>query len=184
VRTYRRRLPHRDAPGDPVFVTWRLWGSLPKKRVFQPEHLTSGEAFVAWDRLLDTASNGPLYLRQPQVATLVQDHLDAAVADGLCALHAYAVMPNHVHLLWTPMISLPDLIHRVKGATAYQANKLLCRTGERFWQEEYFDRMVRTGREFDSIKRYIEWNPVKAELVTNPEDFQWSSAAGLKPHAG
>ena len=128
MRTYRRRLPHRDAPGDPVFVTWRLWGSLPKERVFQPEHLSTGEAFVAWDRLLDTARSGPFYLRQPEVATLVKEHLDAAVADGLCSLHAYVVMPNHVHLLWTPLISLPDLVRRVKGATACRANKLLGRT--------------------------------------------------------
>ena len=38
-----------------MFVTWRLWGSLPQERSFLPEHLTSGEAFVALDRLLDTA---------------------------------------------------------------------------------------------------------------------------------
>ena len=99
MRTYRRRLPHLDAPGDPVFVTWRLWGSLPRERIFQPEHFTSGEAFVAWDRLLDTSKTGPFYLRRPDVASLVKEHLDAAVADGLCELHAYVVMPNHVHLL-------------------------------------------------------------------------------------
>ena len=176
MRTYRRRLPHLDAPGDPVFVTWRLWGSLPRERIFQPEHFTSGEAFVAWDRLLDTSKTGPFYLRRPDVASLVKEHLDAAVADGLCELHAYVVMPNHVHLLWTPMISLPDFIHRVKGATACRANKLLNQTGERFWQEGYFDRMVRRDREFDSIRRYIEWNPVRAALVTHPEEFPWSSA--------
>jgi REP element-mobilizing transposase RayT len=157
-------------------VTWRLWGSLPKERVFQPEHLSSGEAFVAWDRLLDTARSGPFYLRQPEVASLVKERLDAAVADGLCELHAYAVMPNHVHLLWTPLISLPDLVRRVKGATAYGANKLLSRTGERFWQDEYFDRMVRRNGEFDRITRYIEWNPVRAALVASPEEFPWSSA--------
>jgi hypothetical protein len=61
----------------------------------------------------------------------------------------------------------------------------LGRTGKPFWQEEYFDRIVRTEREFSRIRCYIERNPVKAALVANPEEFQWSSAfAGLKPHAG
>jgi hypothetical protein len=47
MKRYRRRLPHWDIPEAPVFVTWRLWGSLPQERSFLPEYLTSGEAFVA-----------------------------------------------------------------------------------------------------------------------------------------
>jgi hypothetical protein len=93
-------LPHIDAPGVPTFVTWRLWGSLPAERVFEREHLTSGEAFVAWDRLLDTARSGPLYLRQPDIARLVLEQMH---------LVAYAIMPNHVRLLCTPAIALPEL---------------------------------------------------------------------------
>jgi len=59
------------------------------------------------------------------------------------------------------------------------------RTGKSFWQEEYFDRIVRSETEFAQIRRYIEWNPVKAALVANPEEFPWSSAyVGLKAHAG
>jgi putative transposase len=82
-------------------------------------------------------------------------------------------------------VSLPVLIQKVKGPTALHANRVLARTGKPFWQEEYFDRIVRTETEFSQIQRYIEWNPVKAALVANPEEFQWSSAfAGLKPHAG
>jgi REP element-mobilizing transposase RayT len=94
-------------------------------------------------------------------------------------------MPNHVHVLWTPAVSLPELIRSVKGPTARSANQLLGRAGKPFWQEEYFDRIVRTEDEFSQIRRYIEWNPVKAALVSNPEDFPWSSAfAGLKSRAG
>jgi putative DNA methylase len=94
-------------------------------------------------------------------------------------------MPNHVHVLWTPEVSLPVLIRSVKGPTARLANQLLGRTGKSFWQEEYFDRLVRNDAEFSKIRRYIEWNPVRAALVSNPEDFQWSSAfAGLKSRAG
>jgi len=176
-------LPHLDAPGRPVFVTWRLWGSLPRERSFFRESLTSGEAFVALDRLLDTARSGPLYLRQVEIASLVTEQLRKVVADGLCWLHGFVVMPNHVHALWTPQVTLADLIRQVKGPTACHANRLLGRAGEPFWQQEYFDRIVRSEDEFARIRRYIEWNPVKADLVARPEDFPRSSAqaeAGLK----
>lgn len=82
-------------------------------------------------------------------------------------------------------MSLPELVRQVKGPTARSANQLLARTGKPFWQEEYFDRMVRSEAEFSRIHRYIEWNPVKAALVAQPEDFHWSSVfAGLKSRAG
>jgi len=160
----------------PAFLTWRLWGSLPAERVFEREHLSSGGAFVAWDRLLDTAKTGPFYLRQEEIASLVQEQLLKADADGLCALHAFVIMPNHVHLLCTPVVSIAEVVRRAKGPTALLANGILGRRGEKFWQEEYFDRVVRTGKEFESIKRYVEWNPVKAGLVAQPEQFRWSSA--------
>jgi putative transposase len=94
-------------------------------------------------------------------------------------------MPNHVHVLWTPEVSLPILIRSVKGPTARSSNQLLGRVGKPFWQEEYFDRIIRTETEFSKILRYIEWNPVKAALASSPGEFPWSSAfAGLKSRAG
>jgi hypothetical protein len=85
-------------------------------------------------------------------------------------------MPNHVHVLWTPLRSLPTLVRQVKGPSALAANRLLGNTGEPFWQSEYFDRQVRNEHEFAKIQRYIEWNPMKAGLVARPEEFPWSSA--------
>jgi REP element-mobilizing transposase RayT len=176
MRKYRRRLPHWDAPGQPAFITWRLWGSLPPERSFPHERLDSGKAFVTFDALLDAAQSGPAYLRRAEIAALVSGQLRVVSAEGLCSLHAWVVMPNHVHLLWTPHISLAALVRKVKGTTAIRANRLLGRNGEPFWQAEYFDRIVRTDDEFARVRRYIEWNPVKAGLAAQPEDFPWSSA--------
>jgi putative transposase len=128
--------------------------------------LSSGEAFVALDRLLDMAGSGPVYLRRPEIAALLTEQLQQVSARGLCSLHAYVIMPNHVHLLWSPQIPLADLIRQVKGATAFRANKLLGRSGERFWQPEYFDRMVRNEKEFAQIQRYIEWNRAPRRVET------------------
>ena len=97
VTLYRRRLPHVYETQQPVFLTWRLYGSLPVNRPFPGGSLSSGRAFVAMDRLLDEERAGPLYLRQPVLADLVVQaiYYNAQVLEHY-VLHAFAVMPNHV----------------------------------------------------------------------------------------
>ena len=74
MRHYQRRLPHWDTVDQPLFVTFRLHGSLPAHRVFPPDSLSrSGKAFVAMDRLLDLGASGPLYLRRPEIAEFRRD---------------------------------------------------------------------------------------------------------------
>ena len=68
-------------------------------------------------------------------------------------------------------------LQTLKGYTAREANRLLGRTGQPFWQAETYDHTVRDDRESDRIKAYIENNPVKAGLVAKAEDYIWSSAA-------
>ena len=63
-----------------------------------------------------------------------------------------------------------------KSYTARQANKLLGRTGEPFWQRESYDHWVRDEAEHRRIISYIENNPVKAGLVNSPRKYPWSSA--------
>jgi type I restriction enzyme R subunit/putative DNA methylase len=96
---------------------------------------------------------------------------------GHYELGAYVVMPNHVHLLVRPLVSPDRLLRSLKGSTARAANLLLGRTGEPFWQKESYDHWVRDHAEFLRIRGYIEANPVKAGLVSRPEDFPWSSAS-------
>jgi putative transposase len=68
----QRRLPHLYAIGQPLFVTFRLHGSLPPGRHFTRESMNSGTAFVHLDRLLDRQTSGPLFLRNPEFARLVE----------------------------------------------------------------------------------------------------------------
>jgi REP element-mobilizing transposase RayT len=174
---YERRLPHWDLVEHPLFVTFRLHNSLPTSRVFPPSRLSSGKAFVAIDQLLDNAVSGPLYLRMPEVAALII----ASIRDGerrfrRYQLHSFAVMPNHVHLLVTPHVAATQWLGPLKGFTAHEANRVLGRTGQPFWQDESYDHLVRSDIEFDRNTDYIETNPVKAGLVAAPEDWPWSSA--------
>jgi REP element-mobilizing transposase RayT len=91
-------------------------------------------------------------------------------------LHAYVVMPNHVHLLVTAVVPLPKLTKSLKGITAKRANAILAMTGSPFWQEESYDHVARNQREFESIREYIEENPVRAGLVREASEYRWSSA--------
>ena len=79
-------------------------------------------------------------------------------------------MANHVHLLVWPRVSPSRFLQTLKGYTAREANRMLGRTGQPFWQAESYDHSVRDDRESDRIKAYIENNPVKAGLVANAED--------------
>jgi REP element-mobilizing transposase RayT len=172
---HTRRLPHYYSIGQPIFITWRLQGSLPANRSFPPG-TTSGQAFVAMDRLLDNARTGPLYLRQPEIANMVVEAIHYHEREQHYQLHSYVVMPNHVHLLMTPLAEVSKVMQSLKRFTAREANRILGLTGNSFWQEESYDRLVRDETEFQRIKNYIEMNPVKCGLAVTPEEFLWSSA--------
>ena len=122
----------------------------------------------------------------PSVAGVVVDAIRLGADTGYL-LHAWVVMPNHVHLLITPQSEVPKLMQNLKGSTARYANRLLGRTGTPFWQNESYDRLVRDADEFRKIENYILQNPVRAGLVVSAEQYVWSSAyteSGLKAAAG
>ncbi len=158
-------------------MTWSLHGVLPPSISARPAKLAGGSAFVWIDRQLDMPRSGPMYLRQSTIAQLVVDSIHKGVRLGHYELYAYVVMANHVHLLVHPHIDPSRLLKSLKGATAREANKLVGRTGEPFWQKESYDHWVRDQVEFGPIRAYIENNPVKAGLVRAPEEYPWSGAS-------
>jgi hypothetical protein len=125
---HQRRLPHLHSVGQPVFVTWRLHGSLPPNRVFSSD-IDSGQAFAAMDRLLDNMSAGPLFLRMPDVANMVVKAIHYREdPDGNVPhfrLHVFVVMPNHVHLLVTPLVEMSKVMQSLKRYTAREGNRIL-----------------------------------------------------------
>jgi REP element-mobilizing transposase RayT len=173
----RRRLPHIYKPGERLFVTFCLQGALPPARFAPPAKATAGQAFVYVDRYLDPARSGPAYLRRPEIASIILDSIHKGVELGHYRLHAYAVMPNHVHLLIEPLTDPSRLLKSLKRFSGRAANQLLGRTGEPFWQKESYYHWVRNGQEYIRILAYIENNPVKAGIVKTPEQYFWSSAS-------
>jgi REP element-mobilizing transposase RayT len=94
-------------------------------------------------------------------------------------LHAAVVMPDHVHLLLTPLQSelgwphaLPAILKLIKGVSARSVNRLLDCSGP-VWQEESFDHVLRSTESFAEKLEYIHQNPVRRGLVQRPEDYPW-----------
>src|SRR5262249_24898811 len=105
-------------------------------------------------------------------------------------LHAWCIMPNHVHWLLTPIKTdqngkldslLIEIIQGVKSFTSHQANKHLNRTGA-FWNREYYDHLIRSSEEFGRLITYTIQYPVKAGLCKSWDDWPWTGLSKvLKP---
>jgi hypothetical protein len=113
---YERVLRHWHPQEAWLFVTCCLFGSLPVWK--RPEQATPGEAFRNMDRLLDMDNTGPVWLKDPRVATMVEDVLRLAQHErGLCEIGGFVVMSNHVHLLMKPIA--PALGNVCNGSKGY-----------------------------------------------------------------
>jgi putative DNA methylase len=176
-------LPHFDGGSIPQSVTFRLFDSLPKAvleewsqelKLYSSEP-TDIEVRRRIARYLDQG-HGSCYLRDPRVATIIQDAI-LFFDEEKYLLSAWVVMPNHVHLVTTPLPGKPlaRIMQSLKSFTANEANKLLERKGT-FWMPDYFDRYIRNERHFIAAIAYVENNPVKAELCHRPEEWKFSSA--------
>jgi REP element-mobilizing transposase RayT len=175
----RGYLPHFEGGECAQFITFRLHDSLPCEVLdrWRRELTVHDDALLR--RRIETYLDrgyGDAYLGAPALAGLTQTallHFDGA----RYRLAAWVVMPNHVHLLATPCAgyTLAAIMHALKSYTAHAANKLLHRSST-FWQEEYFDRYIRTANHYTKTIAYIEHNPVKARLCRTPADWPYSSA--------
>src|SRR5262249_3981944 len=96
---------------------------------------------------------------------------------GRFQLHAFVVMPDHVHLLLTPAqnITLERALQFIKGGYSYRVRKELERRCE-VWQRGFADHRIRDANDFEFHRNYIHNNPVRARLVDNASDYRYSSA--------
>jgi putative DNA methylase len=190
LETWRSRgyIPHFDEPETTQGVTFRLADSLPAVQLEKwrhelrglPAHKAESRVRARIEAYLDRGA-GACHLRHTRVAATVQDAL--LYFDGeRYQMHAWVVMPNHVHVLFTPIDNwrLDRILHSWKSFTAKQANRILGRKGI-FWQREYYDRYIRNAKHYDRVVAYIEHNPVEARLCAREQDWPFSSAR-LRAH--
>lgn len=190
---YRRRLPHIQIAGSTYFVTFRLINSLPKEALEKLAEETASikklpkdnvdleqrRWFGKFDDFLDRVLCGEAHLKNEQIAELVAEAIryrDGKVYD----LEAFCIMPNHGHLVCTPLekdkdvyYGLTEILQSFKRHTARQSNLVLGRSGA-FWQDESYDHIVRDQAELDRIIKYVIYNPVKAGLVSDWMNWKWT----------
>lgn len=99
--------------------------------------------------------------------------------EGHYRLHAFVVMPDHIHLLLTPNeLTIERVMGFIKGGFSHKIPAI-----KPFWQKGYHDRLIRDAEEFISRKAYIHDNPVRARLAGSPFAYRFSSAFGKGPAA-
>ena len=210
---YRRNLPHIQPPGATFFVTFHLAGSLPRAVLQQwkgekcqldgVEDITFDQKqkqrdwerqwFRKFEKTLDNAQSGPLWLKDDRIAKEVAESLH--YRDGkVYRMDAYCIMANHVHVVFAPLAlqpaghaqtnnlrynTLASIMQSLKGYTAWNANRLLGRSGA-FWHHESYDRSVRNTNEWQRIVTYVLNNPVKAGLIKDWQEWRWSYYRGFR----
>jgi REP element-mobilizing transposase RayT len=163
------RLPHWQQGQVVQFVTFRLADSMPKRLLqdwsaerqrwmeMNPLPWADSQAlqyhrrFTArFDRWLDQGHGSCIFQSNEHRATL-QDVLMKAHPEK-AILHAWVIMPNHIHLLVTPKTPISNLIQTWKGVSARRLGR------SKLWQPNYFDRMIRDQDHFIAVLRYIRRN--------------------------
>ena len=182
---FTRRLPDRTADEAIYHVTFHQADSLPAQVIhrFQNEienlkaqpGLTSADAkrlkHLLSERIeayVDSGKGSCLMRRQevaPVVVSAIQ-HFDHERYD----LHAWCVMPNHVHLVIQPLSphQLPKIVQSLKSFTAHEIRKLVP-VEIPFWQHEYYDHLIRNAASYARVVEYVAMNPSKAGL----RDWKW-----------
>ena len=146
-------------------------GIIEQKDLSEQEHreliyAAQKRLFAASDAHLDNNPNEPYWLKEKPIAEIVIEaihHRD----EKQYTLHGFTIMPNHVHMVMTLLPGAPVLfkiMQDFKKFTGLHCNRYLGRVGP-FWEDEYYDHIVRSEVEFYRILNYIMRNPVKAKFV-------------------
>ncbi len=186
-----RHLPHVDAPGHFQHVAFHLADSLPRAALLRMErdlaHLPAYQRSQTKARRIEVmldAGRGSCLLAQPTCARIMVETL--LFGDGTrYQLHAWVVMPNHVHVLVRQDENHP--LSRIVQSWKRHSSREIRRLGNDanrqtagphagIWQRDYWDRYIRNDRHFAAVEEYIRLNPVKAGLVPTPEDWPYGSA--------
>ena len=106
-------------------------------------------------------------------ANLLLQLLNEDRAKGRYQLHAFVLMPDHLHLLITPApeVSIEKAMQYIKGGFSFRLKSKLP-----VWEKSFTLRRVEDPPDYETHRNYIHENPVRAHLTEKAEDFPWSSA--------
>ena len=156
---YKRRLPHFERPWAKYMVTF----TTREHRKLSPDE------------------------RDITLQTILHD------ASRKYELYAACVMPDHVHLLLEPRIqtddaeskpvfyALNDILQTLKSVSSHRINKFAGVKGQRVWENESFDRVIRSERDLEEKFHYICRNPWDSGAAEANEDYAWLWTPGRTP---
>ena len=127
----------------------------------------------------DTWQRRALFINESLTKIVVEQILDCRER-GFYKLHAFVVMPDHLHVLLTPSetTTIEKAMQMIKGGSSHRMGQDRPHTFP-IWHSGFHDRWMRDAQEFQDTKVYIEQNPVVAKMVEKLEDYAFSSASGL-----
>ncbi|WP_295391597.1 DNA methyltransferase [uncultured Thiodictyon sp.] len=181
-------LPHWTCNGAVYHIVCRLADAIPQSKLDQWAAPLSREEpgqqtdqaqqearyrrFKEIDTWLDSGY-GASHLRQPAIAEIVANALKYFDGDRY-RLHAWCVMPNHVHVIVEPLGDNPlsKIIHSWKSFTANAINRRLGLSGA-LWQADAYNHIIRTHKEYEYQVRYVWHNPDKANIPNWP--WRWTA---------
>ena len=186
-------LPHWTCNGAVYHIVFRLADSIPQSKLDQwgeppsckePGQQTDQaqqEARYRRTKEIDTwldSGHGAAHLRQPAIAEIVANTLKYFDGDRY-RLHAWCVMPNHVHVIVEPLGDNPlsKIIHSWKSFTANSINRRLGLSGA-LWQADAYNHIIRTQEEYEYQVRYVWHNPDKANIPDWP--WRWTAACVVR----
>ena len=126
----------------------------------------------------DTWQKHPLFINTV-LANIVVEQILNCRDRGFYELHAFVLMPDHLHVLLTlaEKTTIEKAIQMIKGSAAHRIGLEKPQTMP-IWHAGFHDRWMRNAEEYRGCKRYIEQNPVEAKLSETPEAYAYSSATG------
>lgn len=177
----RGELPHLEKPGATYFVTFRLFDAvLTTNDPGQTAAANDLDALGLARRFDPPISRASCVLAQPHVAAVVSQAIQSG-SDLKYKLHAWCVMPNHVHVVFAPFAAyrLSTILQGWKGSTSRRINQLLARSGP-LWERESFDHLIRNSFAMEKFVHYVNENPVEAGLCERSSDWPFSSASAIQ----
>ena len=177
ISFWRDKLPHWEQAGKISFLTFRLCDSMPQIVMRQYEDMKlqfikrhpypwNTETSKEYEELIANpleryvdAGYGECVLKDPALRRYLREAIEYYDHNAIL-IWASVIMPNHVHLLASaaPGISLSETIASIKRFSATRINRHLGRKG-RLWQDEPFDTLVRSDRQYRKFVEYIRNNP-------------------------
>jgi len=152
-------LPHRDIKELYQFVTFRTYDSTDAflQKLEQQNNLDNSKKQMQINDKLDYLNKGCYFYtdKLSYFYSLLKEN-DKILYD----LIAFAIMPNHIHILFKPHERLPLIMQKIKGKSALELNKRLGRKGT-FWLKDYYDKGIRDRHHFNIVYAYIKNNPMK-----------------------